>query len=57
MKLIFLSLLPAASAYKWYTNSGWSKPAEFNSAACESSNTVNYFCVRQKHKSVTGTRR
>ncbi|EMD63960.1 hypothetical protein COCSADRAFT_37678 [Bipolaris sorokiniana ND90Pr] len=44
MKLILLSLLPAASAYTWFTNDGWSKPADFNSQACASNPNTRYFC-------------
>ncbi|KAF1928797.1 uncharacterized protein M421DRAFT_420020 [Didymella exigua CBS 183.55] len=44
MKLILLSLLPSASAYLWFTNDGWSKPADFNSKACENNPNVWYFC-------------
>ncbi|RYC77980.1 hypothetical protein BFJ63_vAg19145 [Fusarium oxysporum f. sp. narcissi] len=35
--------LPMVSAYQWFTNDGWSKPARYNSQACENGN-VYYFC-------------
>ncbi|KAF5618395.1 g u mismatch-specific dna glycosylase [Fusarium sp. NRRL 52700] len=47
MKLLGLLAvcLPAVSAQAfWWTNSGWSKPADFNSQACESNPHVYYFC-------------
>nr|RBQ97492.1 hypothetical protein FVER53263_20322 [Fusarium verticillioides] len=49
MKLISLLVigLPVVSAnYPWWTNSGWDKPADFNSKECAGNPNVNYFCVR-----------
>ncbi|KAG7423383.1 hypothetical protein Forpi1262_v014514 [Fusarium oxysporum f. sp. raphani] len=36
--------LPMVSAYTWFTNDGWSKPADFNSRACKSNPNTHYFC-------------
>ncbi|KAF5983416.1 hypothetical protein FBULB1_3794 [Fusarium bulbicola] len=37
--------LPAVSAQGfWWTNSGWSKPADFISKACASNPNAHYFC-------------
>ncbi|KAI6754887.1 hypothetical protein HG530_012639 [Fusarium avenaceum] len=46
MKFLAFSVfcLPMVSAQVWFTNSGWSKPATFNSKACASNPNVHYFC-------------
>ncbi|WKT43922.1 hypothetical protein QSH57_008775 [Fusarium oxysporum f. sp. vasinfectum] len=37
--------LPAVSAnYPWWTNSGWAKPADFNSKECAGNPNAQYFC-------------
>lgn len=48
MKLLSIIIvsLPAVSAnYPWWTNSGWAKPADYNSRECAGNPNTHYFCV------------
>ncbi|KAF4434164.1 hypothetical protein F53441_13717 [Fusarium austroafricanum] len=46
MKFLVLPILalPMVSASTFWTNSGWAKPATFNSPACANNPNAQYFC-------------